>query len=254
MKPAKITLSVILFVFAIPISTFQILNMGATIEYTQILEALEKTTLTYTAMETMTMSASLLMLAEFFTWLISFPLCITAGVMVLVGIKKRKHSLLWGILLAGLFVMNCITGGIHHWVVYIESDVAQYLSFYNIIYDNILISTSWSFISNSLLFAPTVGFIICGILDKKANKTKSNAFSQSIAETITIDPPTLDTFPFIDTPTVPKTAPVTPAPTSITPENDSENIKKLKIFKELLDQGIITQEEFDAKKKQLLNF
>ena len=253
MKPAKIALSVILFVFASPIAMFQLLNVTATQSYIEILEALERTTVTYTAMETMTMSASLLMLAEFFTWLISFPLCITAGVMVLVGIKKRNHSLLWGILLAGLFVMNCITGGIHHWVIYIESDMANYLLYYSIVYDSILISTSWSFLSNSLLLAPTVGFIICGILDKKSHKTNPNAFSQSIAETVTIDPSTLDTFPFIDTSTVPKTAPVTPAPTIITPANDGESIKKLKVFKELLDQGIITQEEFDAKKKQLLD-
>lgn len=32
-------------------------------------------------------------------------------------------------------------------------------------------------------------------------------------------------------------------------KNDMDELKK---YKELLDQGIITQEEFDAKKKQLL--
>jgi hypothetical protein len=34
-----------------------------------------------------------------------------------------------------------------------------------------------------------------------------------------------------------------------TPQSDADELKK---YKELLDQGIITQEEFDAKKKQLL--
>ena len=31
------------------------------------------------------------------------------------------------------------------------------------------------------------------------------------------------------------------------------NVDELKKYKELLDQGIITQEEFDTKKKQLLD-
>ncbi|MBR3588760.1 MAG: SHOCT domain-containing protein [Clostridia bacterium] len=35
-------------------------------------------------------------------------------------------------------------------------------------------------------------------------------------------------------------------------ENNSE-ADELKKYKDLLDNGVITQEEFDAKKKQLLN-
>lgn len=35
--------------------------------------------------------------------------------------------------------------------------------------------------------------------------------------------------------------------------NNLDNIESLKKYKELLDSGIITQEEFDAKKKQILN-
>lgn len=34
--------------------------------------------------------------------------------------------------------------------------------------------------------------------------------------------------------------------------NDSSNAEELKKYKELLDSGVISQEEFDAKKKQLL--
>ncbi len=37
------------------------------------------------------------------------------------------------------------------------------------------------------------------------------------------------------------------------PTNDA-NVKKLKQYKELLDSGVITQEEFEQKKKELLNF
>ena len=41
------------------------------------------------------------------------------------------------------------------------------------------------------------------------------------------------------------------APT-INQESHQSNADELKKYKELLDSGIITQEEFDAKKKQLL--
>ena len=42
------------------------------------------------------------------------------------------------------------------------------------------------------------------------------------------------------------------AHTTIKQEIPQSNADELKKFKELLDSGIITQEEFDAKKKQLL--
>ena len=41
------------------------------------------------------------------------------------------------------------------------------------------------------------------------------------------------------------------APT-INQESHQSNADEIKKYKELLDSGIITQEEFDAKKKQLL--
>ena len=40
-----------------------------------------------------------------------------------------------------------------------------------------------------------------------------------------------------------------PHPTAVTTQSDADELKK---FKELLDAGIITQEEFDTKKKQIL--
>lgn len=54
------------------------------------------------------------------------------------------------------------------------------------------------------------------------------------------------------------TSPVVPvAPVAVAPQpeidTESNNMEKLKKYKELLDAGIITQEEFDAKKKQLLD-
>ena len=44
--------------------------------------------------------------------------------------------------------------------------------------------------------------------------------------------------------------PVFPSETTVQEKNDS--ITALKEYKSLLDMGVITQEEFDAKKKQLL--
>ena len=52
--------------------------------------------------------------------------------------------------------------------------------------------------------------------------------------------------------TVVRTAParpVAPAPTA-----SDAKVKKLKQYKELLDSGVITQEEFEQKKKELLDF
>lgn len=36
-------------------------------------------------------------------------------------------------------------------------------------------------------------------------------------------------------------------------DNELENLEKLKSYKELLDSGVITQEDFDKKKAELLN-
>lgn len=44
----------------------------------------------------------------------------------------------------------------------------------------------------------------------------------------------------------------TQKPTEVKQETSQNNIDDLKKYKELLDQGVISQEEFDAKKKQLL--
>lgn len=37
-------------------------------------------------------------------------------------------------------------------------------------------------------------------------------------------------------------------------DNEKNNVEELKKYKELLDQGVITQEEFETQKKQLLDF
>ena len=52
--------------------------------------------------------------------------------------------------------------------------------------------------------------------------------------------------------TVVRTIPAKPAAPA--PSANDANVKKLKQYKELLDSGVITQEEFEQKKKELLNF
>lgn len=44
-----------------------------------------------------------------------------------------------------------------------------------------------------------------------------------------------------------------PAFSALTEDNELDNLKKLKEYKELLDSGVITQEEFEKKKERLMN-
>ena len=71
---------------------------------------------------------------------------------------------------------------------------------------------------------------------------------------VPIIPPILmqDKLNDIVTPTAAPAAPAAPAPAPAAPTSVSEAADDLLKLKELLDAGILTQEEFDAKKKQLL--
>ena len=71
---------------------------------------------------------------------------------------------------------------------------------------------------------------------------------------VPIIPPILmqDKLNAIVAPTAAPAAPVAPAPAPAAPASVSEAADDLLKLKELLDAGILTQEEFDAKKKQLL--
>ena len=55
--------------------------------------------------------------------------------------------------------------------------------------------------------------------------------------------------PVAPVPTAPPAAPVAPTSVSAAASNEAEAIRK---YKDLLDQGLITQEEYDAKKRQIL--
>ena len=80
--------------------------------------------------------------------------------------------------------------------------------------------------------------------------------SQPISDLQTVTEPTIT--PTTQSTSTPEVAPVpqvseTPAvPVQIAPSAEMATVEEIKAYKELLDMGAITQEEFDAKKKQLL--
>ena len=87
-------------------------------------------------------------------------------------------------------------------------------------------NTSTMSLANLMLFLPMTGLLVIGVIETVVYfvKKRKNA---SVTESASVE-----------------------VEVATTPQN--ENIDELKKYKELLDQGIITQEEFDAKKKQLL--
>lgn len=58
----------------------------------------------------------------------------------------------------------------------------------------------------------------------------------------------------LTTPAKPASSPsaAAPAPKSAPPESEADKIAALRQYKELLDSGVLTQEEFEKKKQQLL--
>ena len=87
-------------------------------------------------------------------------------------------------------------------------------------------NTSTMFLANFMLFLPMAVLLVIGVIETVVYfvKKRKNA---SVTESASVE---------VEVATTPQ----------------KENIDELKKYKELLDQGIITQEEFDAKKKQLL--
>ena len=87
-------------------------------------------------------------------------------------------------------------------------------------------NTSTMSLANLMLFLPIAVLLVIGVIETVVAFVKKRK-NTSVAESASVE---------VEVATTPK----------------EENIDKLKKYKELLDQGIITQEEFDAKKKQLL--
>jgi septation ring formation regulator EzrA len=81
-------------------------------------------------------------------------------------------------------------------------------------------------LANLMLFLPMAVLLVIGVIETVVYfvKKRKNA---SVTESASVE---------VEVATTPQ----------------KENIDELKKYKELLDQGIITQEEFDAKKKQIL--
>ena len=119
--------------------------------------------------------------------------------------------------------------------------------------------------TNKLLLCLFVPFYVIYWMYKTAQRLDKMAAAKNIPSDLStlclilaifvpIIPPILmqDKLNAIVAPTAAPAAPVAPAPAPAAPASVSEAADDLLKLKELLDAGILTQEEFDAKKKQLL--
>lgn len=119
--------------------------------------------------------------------------------------------------------------------------------------------------TNKLLLCLFVPFYVIYWMYKTAQRLDKMAAAKNIPSDLStlclilaifvpIIPPILmqDKLNAIVAPTAAPAAPVAPAPAPAAPASVSEAADDLMKLKELLDAGILTQEEFDAKKKQLL--
>ena len=159
------------------------------------------------------------------SWLLIFTFLfgLAAGIIAISWRKKFYGAITSGILVLIPFVWNCS----------IQNKI-KVISAYSILkrfdgYDGFS-NASFLFLANVLLFLPMALLLIIGVIEiinhfvKGKNKTLENEVS--VPNTMADNVVTIQT-------------------------SDADELKK---YKELLDQGIITQEEFDAKKKQLLGF
>ena len=119
--------------------------------------------------------------------------------------------------------------------------------------------------TNKLLLCLFVPFYVIYWMYKTAQRLDKMAAAKNIPSDLStlclilaifvpIIPPILmqDKLNAIVAPTAAPAVPVAPAPAPAAPTSVSEAADDLLKLKELLDAGILTQEEFDAKKKQLL--
>lgn len=119
--------------------------------------------------------------------------------------------------------------------------------------------------TNKLLLCLFVPFYVIYWMYKTAQRLDKMAAAKNIPSDLStlclilaifvpIIPPILmqDKLNAIVAPTAAPAAPVAPTPAPAAPTSVSEAADDLMKLKELLDAGILTQEEFDAKKKQLL--
>lgn len=155
----------------------------------------------------------------------TFVLILSAGV---IGIAWRKKF--YGALTAGVLVLIPFA-----WNASLQKSI-QLLSKDSILRRlnsfEIFENTSTLAFANFMLFLPMALFLIIGVIEVIVHFTKKNKKGAVVEAALTPEPA------------------IAPAPSSV--PQASSNLDDLKKIKELLDAGIITQEEFEAKKKQIL--
>ena len=151
------------------------------------------------------------------------PLCILCGVITTFTNRKKYYC---GFISAGLLTVPIVL------CILKERVMNEFVSYLGVHRD--ALSEIWLMFSNGaevtsalLLFLPTLVLLLSGIAETAAHFMKKKSRKTAAAAPVSVSTEWC--------------APV--------PSNASE----LKQYKELLDMGAITQEEFDAKKKQLLD-
>lgn len=225
MKTLKIIIAVLLLLMLLPVSgcVFQQENVDVALS-----EKFEKITVNQLtaneitrfprvaeSLENNTFSLGLLLIC-------TFLFVLAAGIVLIVCRKKFYSALIAGSLVLIVFVWN---SSLQKNIQSVANDAIlrrlPSITYYE--------DTSTLFLANFMLFLPMIASLVIGTIEtvlyfvkrKKNIAVKETQNEEEIAAT------------------------------EITPQKEA-NIDELKKYKELLDQGIITQEDYDAKKKELL--
>ena len=222
MKTVKIIVAILLFISLIP-ATLCVFSDAA--DFGEIHEEFNNIPLNHMAAEdiaglpSITDKVNSVSSSYSFLTIYTFVGILAAGVFAIAWRKKFYGALTSGLLLLGEF----------SWITSIQK-AQEFLSRQNVIMkisnSHERLTTGTSGLAIILLFLPMVFFLLTGVIEMIAHFVKKG-----------------------------KKAPVAITPAHIVEAAQAPkepNIDDLKKYKELLDSGIITQEEFDAKKKQLL--
>ena len=164
-----------------------------------------------------------------FLLICTFLLVLSAGIIAIAWRKKFYGALTAGVLTLIPFVWN---NSLQKSIKLMESEpVLKHLESYES-----FTNTSTLTLANLMLFLPMALLLLIGVIEVIVHFTKKNKKGAVVEAAPTLEPA------------------IAPAPSSVPSSvpQASSNLDDLKKIKELLDAGIITQEEFEAKKKQIL--
>ena len=223
MKTVKIILAVLLLVALLPTSGCVFDQVHSDTALKEEFEALPIESLTAVEIRSLPdVEAKLNSTTSSLSFLLvcTFLFVLAAGIIAIAWKKKFYGALTSGILVLIPYIWNSSLQSTIHFVA--KEPVLRRLE--NVTwYEN----TSTMSLANLMLFLPMTGLLAIGVIEMVVyfvKKMKKAPVTESASdETETVEAAPKDT-----------------------------NIDELKKYKDLLDQGIITQEEFEEKKKQLL--